>query len=66
LDRNLEEKSVEDVITDLRKVRNDIPIIIMTGDLDIPSNFIEEYNISEVIHKPFQFDEFIKIVNNNL
>jgi len=66
LDRNLEDEKVEDVVTALRGIKKAIPIVIMTGDLDVPDEFINEYNISEIIHKPFQYDEFIKTVKKNL
>ncbi len=66
LDRNLEDKLVEDVVSALRKIQNDIPIIIMTGDLDVPDTFIKKYNIAAVIHKPFQYDYFIDVINKNL
>ncbi len=66
LDRNLEDKSPEEVIIELRAVQSETPIVIMTGDLDIPDDFLSKYNISAVINKPFQYDEFINTVKQSL
>lgn len=66
LDRNLGDMQAEEVLGELRAVQTKIPIIMMTGDLDIPEKLITDFNISTVINKPFQYDEFIDIINKNL
>ncbi len=66
LDRNLGEMKAEDVLSRLRAIEKDIPIIIMTGDLDVPEECFSKYNISTVVNKPFQYDEFIKVIKKNL
>ncbi len=66
LDRNLEDERAEDVIQNLRSINNEISIIIMTGDMDVPDNIISEFNISAIINKPFQYDAFIEVIKKNL
>jgi two-component system phosphate regulon response regulator PhoB len=66
LDRNLEHTKAEDIIEQIRKVENDIPIVILTGDADCNENYLEQVGAEGIIFKPFKVFEFIKKINTFL
>jgi DNA-binding response OmpR family regulator len=66
LDRNLGKGKVEEVIEQIRKIDEDIPIIILTGDSDCDSNYLNQIGAVDVFFKPFQVNEFVRKINKFL
>ena len=66
LDRNLGKGKAEEVIEQFHKIDRDIPIIILTGDMDCNENYLKQINADGVILKPFQVTEFMEKINEFL
>jgi DNA-binding NtrC family response regulator len=66
LDVNLGKDSAEEIITELKKVRNDIPIVLLTGDLGYDNEYSVKIGANGVIFKPFQVDDFITSISKLL
>ena len=55
------------LINEMRKVRNDIPSILITGYGDlITRENIGDWGINDLLVKPFEFDELSKTVSKVL
>ena len=66
LDRNLGEGKAEGVIEQIRKINNDTPIIILTGDTECDEAHLKQIGAVEIVFKPFQMDEFVEKVKRFL
>ncbi len=66
LDRNLGKGKVEEVIEEIHKIDKDIPIIILTGDVDCDQNYLKQLGAVDVVLKPFQVNEFVEKINKFL
>ncbi len=68
LDVNLGKSRVEDVIPQLKGIKPDVPIVLLTGDPQYDEAFSKEIGADGIILKPFQVDSFIthigKFINN--
>lgn len=60
LDRNLEGAKAEEIIGKLRDAQKDVPVVLVTGDIDCDQAFVERVHADGLIHKPFQFRDFIQ------
>jgi len=66
LDRNLGDYKAEDFITRIKAVRNDIPIVILTGDPRCDKKYLKRIGADGIIFKPFQVAEFTESVSKFL
>jgi DNA-binding response OmpR family regulator len=60
LDRNLKDFKSENMI---EKIKKDIPIVLLTGEDNTCEDYFRELGISEIISKPFQYDDFMNKIN---
>ncbi len=60
LDRNLKDFKSENMI---EKIKKDIPIVLLTGEDGACEDYFRELGISEIIFKPFQYDDFMNKIN---
>jgi DNA-binding response OmpR family regulator len=63
LDRNLKNFKSENMI---KKIKKDIPIVLLTGEDGVCEDRFRELGISEIISKPFQYDDFMSKINSYL
>jgi len=66
LDVNLGNSSAAEVITELRKIRADIPVLLLTGDPNYSPDYSSQIGANGIIYKPFQVDTFIENVTKFL
>ena len=66
LDRNLGKGKAEEVIEQFHKIDRDIPIIILTGDMDCNENYLKQITADGVIFKPFRVTDFMEKINEFL
>jgi two-component system response regulator ResD len=66
LDRNLGKDKVEEVIEQIHEINKDIPIIILTGDVDCDQNYLKQIGAVDIVFKPFQVNEFVEKINKFL
>jgi DNA-binding response OmpR family regulator len=66
LDRNLGKIKAEDLIARIRASHQDIPILILTGDQNCDSDYLEEVGADGIIFKPFQVTDFMEKINKYL
>ena len=66
LDVNLGKSSAAEVIVELRKVRADAPILLLTGDPNYSPDYSAQIGPDGIIYKPFQVDPFIENVTKFL
>lgn len=66
LDKNLEHSKAEDIIEQIREIKKDTPIVILTGDADCDEDYIKQVGAAGIIFKPFQVFQFIKKIKKFL
>jgi len=66
LDVNLGNSSAVEVLAELKKIRTNTPILLLTGDPQCNDVFSEKIGADGVILKPFQVDSFIKNIEKIL
>ncbi len=66
LDRNLGKLKAEDFISQIRSRQKDVPIVILTGDQQCSSDYLERIGANGIIFKPFQVNDFMKNIKNFL
>jgi len=66
LDRNLGKTKAEDLIARIRSDRRHIPIVILTGDQQCGSDYLEETGADGIIFKPFQVSDFMESITKFL
>ncbi len=66
LDRNLGSQKAEDIITNIRELNNQIPIIILTGDPLCDDEYLDKVGANGIIFKPFQVADFMKSISEFL
>jgi len=66
LDRNLGKTKAEDLIAQIRTLKKDIPIVILTGDQHCSDEYLNEIGADGIIFKPFQVNEFMQSINKFL
>jgi len=66
LDRHLGEMKAEDLIIRIKEIREDVPIVILTGDQHCDMGPLEALGVEGVIFKPFQVADFMKNVKKYL
>ena len=62
LDVNLGKSSAAEVIIELKKIRTDVPILLLTGDPNYSPDYSGQIGADGIIYKPFQVDPFIENV----
>lgn len=60
LDRNLEGARAEEIIGKIRDAQKNVPVVLVTGDIDCDQAYMRRVEADDLIHKPFQFREFIQ------
>lgn len=63
LDRNLGNSRAEDIIKEMREIKGDTQVVILTGDHMCDENYLKKIEANGIIFKPFQVDEFLKKIN---
>lgn len=66
LDRNLGKTTAEEVITAIRKIDTQVPVVMLTGDPQYSPERFKKIGGNGVIYKPFQVDIFMKQVSSFL
>lgn len=66
LDVNLGNSSAVEVLAELKKIRDNSPVVLLTGDPQYNADFSERIGADGVIFKPFQVDNFIKNIEDIL
>lgn len=66
LDVNLGSSRAVEVLAELKKVRTNIPIVLLTGDPHYNEDYSDKIGADGVIFKPFQVDNFIKNIEKFL
>ena len=66
LDRHLGEMKAEDLIVRIKKIQEDVPILILTGDQHCDVGYLEEVGAEGIIFKPFQVTDFMESVKKFL
>jgi len=63
LDRNLGKTTSDEVITVIRNIDTQVPVLMLTGDPQYNPEVFKKIGGNGVIYKPFQVDEFMKQVS---
>jgi len=66
LDRNLGKLKAEDFISQIRSQQENVPIVILTGDQQCSSDYLERIGANGIIFKPFQVNDFMKNIKEFL
>jgi DNA-binding response OmpR family regulator len=66
LDRNLENRTAEEMVDDIRKVVGATPVLLITGDQGLSEKYVREMGMDGVVHKPFQIEVFFETVEKYL
>ena len=66
LDRNLGKMKAEDFISQIRHHQKNVPIVILTGDQQCSSDYLEKIGASGIIFKPFQVSDFMENIKEFL
>ncbi len=63
LDKHLDNVDTKTVVEALRKESPAVPVLLLTGDHNCSSEYLEEIGVNGAIYKPFQVDDFLKTVS---
>ena len=66
LDRNLEKRTAEEVIGDIRNVAETTPIVLLTGDQGFSEEYVRNMGMNGIIFKPFQIEAFFATIKKFL
>lgn len=66
LDVNLGNTNAVEVLAELKKIRPNTPIVLLTGDPQYDDRYSDRIGANGVIFKPFQVDNFIKNIEEIL
>jgi len=66
LDRYLGKLKAEDFIAQIRSQQENVPIVILTGDQQCSSDYLERIGANGIIFKPFQVNDFMKNIKEFL
>lgn len=66
LDVNLGKHKADEVVAQLRSVKDGTPIVLLTGDQQYNIEFAEQIGADGVLFKPFQVDNFINNIKKFL
>ena len=66
LDRNLGKMKAEDFIAQIRNQQKNVPIVILTGDQQCSSDYLEKIGANGIIFKPFQVNDFMENIKEFL
>jgi two-component system response regulator ResD len=66
LDVNLGNTNAVEVLAELKKIRTNIPVVLLTGDPHYDEEYSGRIGADGVIFKPFQIDDFIKNIRKIL
>jgi DNA-binding response OmpR family regulator len=66
LDRNLGKMKAEDLIVRIRYQQKDVPVVILTGDQQCRSDYMEKIGANGIIFKPFQVNDFFENIKRFL
>ena len=68
LDRNLGKGKLkaEDLIAQIRSQQKNVPIVILTGDQQSGSDYLEKIGADGIIFKPFQVNDFMENIKEFL
>ena len=66
VDKNLQDSQGESLISEIKKLKTKMPIILLTGDLSLDDDYIRKIGVNDVIFKPFQVEEFYEKISQYL
>ena len=66
LDRNLENRTAEEMVGDIRKIAGSTPLVLITGDQGLSEKYARDMGMDGVVHKPFQIEAFFETVETFL
>lgn len=66
LDRNLEKRTAEEVVGDIRNITETTPMLLLTGDQGFSDEYVRNMGMNGIIYKPFQIEAFFETIKRFL